>query len=278
VYSQRPLREAEAELQEKDAQIRALHVLGSHGDEGLRQELRRLLRDIEELQLQCQAQEDPPVTAGPGSVADSLLSGAAGPPSQASSAACAGAGGGGSSMRQRAAVLEEELKCNNDAVARLRQRELWFEQQLRRQRQVNEQPLGELLDEIVSLQSAAAQLLSARADAGGGAGGGNAALAPAPAAAAGKGSQVPPLQLQLQQQQQGPLGQRQWLQAALQLKEKDPLSDHEGGAAAAAAVRSNLPFVAPSLPVQPWVEANVNGDPVMSKMWAQLHGLRESDG
>eukprot|EP00930_Biecheleria_cincta_P016185 TRINITY_DN13263_c0_g1_i1.p1 TRINITY_DN13263_c0_g1~~TRINITY_DN13263_c0_g1_i1.p1 ORF type:complete len:116 (-),score=27.32 TRINITY_DN13263_c0_g1_i1:13-360(-) len=54
--------------------------------------------------------------------------------------------------RQRVALLEEELRQTSEAVQRLRQRELWFELQLARQREVHGEPLDSLLAEVTDLQ------------------------------------------------------------------------------------------------------------------------------
>jgi len=53
----------------------------------------------------------------------------------------------------RVLELEDELKAKSDAVSRLRQRELWFEYQLRRQSDSNSRPLEMLLSEARSLRS-----------------------------------------------------------------------------------------------------------------------------
>jgi len=53
--------------------------------------------------------------------------------------------------RQRVMVLEDELRQKSDVVVRLRQRELWFELQLKRQREVNGMPIDTLLNEVVAL-------------------------------------------------------------------------------------------------------------------------------
>merc|ERR1719247_3220003 len=60
--------------------------------------------------------------------------------------------------RGKVSLLEEELKAKAEIVARLRQRELWFEQQLRRQKESNDMPLEALLLELRGLQEASDRL------------------------------------------------------------------------------------------------------------------------
>jgi len=63
-------------------------------------------------------------------------------------------GAPGGTWRSRARMLEEELKLKSELVMRLHQRELWFEQQLRRQVEVNGTPLQALATEVSAMRMA----------------------------------------------------------------------------------------------------------------------------
>jgi hypothetical protein len=62
------------------------------------------------------------------------------------------------SWRHKASALEEELKQKAETVARLRQRELWFEAQLHRQAEANVMPLEAILNELRVLQEGTERL------------------------------------------------------------------------------------------------------------------------
>ncbi|CAE7838452.1 unnamed protein product [Symbiodinium sp. CCMP2592] len=57
-----------------------------------------------------------------------------------------------SNMRQRVFGLEEELRHKCEVVRRLRQRELWFEMQLRRQQEAHGEPLSLLVEQVNALR------------------------------------------------------------------------------------------------------------------------------
>lgn len=120
------LRAAEAELELKDQELRSCNPRGPHSCEdcdALQEELASLQKEIWTIEGNLRA----------GAIAEENASSREG-------------------WRQRVAVLEEELRQTSEGVQRLRQRELWFELQLRRQREVHGEPLDALLAEVTGLQ------------------------------------------------------------------------------------------------------------------------------
>lgn len=120
------LRAAEAELELKDQELRSCNPRGPQSCEdceALQEELASLQKDILTIEGNLRA----------GMTAEERTSSREG-------------------WRQRVAMLEEELRQTSEAVKRLRQRELWFELQLRRQREVHGEPLDALLAEVTDLQ------------------------------------------------------------------------------------------------------------------------------
>lgn len=166
------LRTAELELARKDAEFRIM----SGGIESLREEHRKLSMEIRTFSDQKQARSDEmrlvkvrmheqkakaaelelrlamsqadPRRSGQLSPAVPVTAGSSDAPSPASTAG----------WRGKAALLEDELKAKAEIVARLRQRELWLEQQLRRQKDANDMPLEALLHEISGLREGADRL------------------------------------------------------------------------------------------------------------------------
>lgn len=110
--------------------------------------LRRREARVVELESQL-AKRDPSSASGPPTTAPGTPSTVAATTAPAVSVA---------QWRQKAAMLEEELRAKAEIVTRLRQRELWFEQQLRRQSEANDSPLRALLDELQGLQQGVACL------------------------------------------------------------------------------------------------------------------------
>eukprot|EP00931_Biecheleriopsis_adriatica_P110336 TRINITY_DN84591_c0_g1_i1.p1 TRINITY_DN84591_c0_g1~~TRINITY_DN84591_c0_g1_i1.p1 ORF type:complete len:217 (+),score=52.60 TRINITY_DN84591_c0_g1_i1:55-651(+) len=131
------LKAAEAELELKDLELRSCNPRGPHSCDdtaALREELQVLQRELESLRE---------IKFG-GKPRNTELQGAA-PISD-------GSAGNSQGWRQRVAVLEEELRQKSEVVTRLRQRELWFELQLKRQSQMHGAPLDALLEEVLGLR------------------------------------------------------------------------------------------------------------------------------
>ncbi|CAK0896935.1 unnamed protein product [Prorocentrum cordatum] len=121
------VREAEAEVELKDELLRACAPLGWPGREGVAalEEEAALIEEEEALE--------------PGAVASTASSVSTGP---------SGAGPGTeASLRPRPAPLEVQLQEKAELVSRLRQRELWLENQLHRHREATSAPWGALLQE-----------------------------------------------------------------------------------------------------------------------------------
>eukprot|EP00439_Symbiodinium_sp_Y106_P085168 s167_g27.t2 len=122
----RELKEAEAELEFKDLEIQCCYPAGLDSCDdppALLQEYKRLEAEITLLQEEHQTSsrlEGPVQDPGPSS----------------------------SNMRQRVFGLEEELRHKCEVVRHLRQRELWFEMQLRRQQEAHGEPLSLLLEQV----------------------------------------------------------------------------------------------------------------------------------
>jgi len=176
------LQTAEAELELKDAEVRACRPYTScrdtgaaapRGLEALREELRSLDAEVWKLQEQClteadrqralqadRQQEQLPQLQQQrlpqlrGMVANSCAAEGQAEAQDSSWMGSTSSGVGmapGCGWRQRVIALEEELKLKTELLARLRQKELWFEQQLRRQIEVNGVPLESLLSEVLAL-------------------------------------------------------------------------------------------------------------------------------
>lgn len=174
----RMLRTAELELERKDAELNILRASSASGGlEALREELGALTCENNALleQKQARAEEKQLLELQAreleGRAAELELRLARGqraarrPPPSRTPGMDGGARGSESSSpsspsgwRGKAAMLEEELKAKAEVVARLRQRELWFEQQLARQKEANGRPLEALLLELRGLQEASDRL------------------------------------------------------------------------------------------------------------------------
>lgn len=175
------LQTAEAELELKEAEVRACRPYTSCSDAGaaprgvetLREELRSLDAEVWKLQEQCLAEADRQRALQADRRQEQLpqiqqqrlpqLRGAGANPCAAEGqtelqdsswmgSTSSGVGmAPGCGWRQRVIALEEELKLKTELLTRLRQKELWFEHQLRRQIEVNGVPLESLLSEVLAL-------------------------------------------------------------------------------------------------------------------------------
>eukprot|EP00933_Yihiella_yeosuensis_P010279 TRINITY_DN116660_c0_g1_i1.p1 TRINITY_DN116660_c0_g1~~TRINITY_DN116660_c0_g1_i1.p1 ORF type:complete len:267 (+),score=62.21 TRINITY_DN116660_c0_g1_i1:52-852(+) len=139
----RAVKEAQAELELKDLELKACNPKGPFSCDdakALREELREIESQItrieEKLQSGC-ADGLVGVRQRPATLADSI----------GSDDACGITG----AWRLRVAELEEELQEKCEVVSRLRQREFWFEMQLKRQQEMHGNPLDAVLDEVLAL-------------------------------------------------------------------------------------------------------------------------------
>jgi len=196
------LQSAQAELKLKDTEPQAYTAQNCQNDEvtSLREELNSINTDIWHLQEQCSAdrerkrrleatireqqdrlddfQNGPAHRSpeGPGTYthAADMRPPAAGSSLGGSANYSDSLGTGGSrsesgsslsnstSWRQRVVALEAELKSKTEVATRLHQRELWFEQQIRRQQDTNSMPLEALLAHAESLQQSLQRLADRR--------------------------------------------------------------------------------------------------------------------
>ncbi|CAJ1444104.1 unnamed protein product, partial [Effrenium voratum] len=118
------LQEAETELELRDAELRACNPRGPGSCDdpvALHEEYRSLQAELGALQEQAKRGQSAAQETG---------------------------------QRQRMAGLEEELRQKCEVVRQLRQRELWFELQLRRQQEAHGDTLDALRDEAVALRQA----------------------------------------------------------------------------------------------------------------------------
>jgi hypothetical protein len=171
------LKAAELELARKDVELRIMQTFTTGGLKSLHKEHQKLVQDTRDLSEQKQAlsedmalmQQRACECEARATELEQRLSRRAAPPRQSPAALMtalatsdsprATTPGSPAGWRAKAAFLEEELRAKADLVGRLRQRELWLEQQIRRQVDVNGTPLEVLLHEVCALRAGADRIM-----------------------------------------------------------------------------------------------------------------------